>query len=863
MSKLTWTTLSGWKKYLGIYLLLLILSYLTVWAEKDGPIKMPEEDKGTVIQLQDSSDVSVTIRYENIYKGNKENPSVLLLLPGGPEGASVFDELVPHLSTRFRLIIPHLPGDGFTKKKLPSYSFRALSEYANQLLEKLHLTNTHVIGYGLGGASAIYLCHDHPQNVASLTLISSIGVQELALLGSYSLNHAIYGIQLGIVWFLHNAIPHFGLFDALDINVPYAKSYYQSDQRPLRAYLRHYRKPMLILHGRDDALAPVAVAREHRRIVPQSKLETFDADHDLVEIESDSVAYYLNNFIQNVEQGTAITSANASEKRIAESQKTFSTVDFSKLHGGPLYLLMFIIIMSTLISEDLTCVGSGLLVVRGIIGFWPATLACLIGIFMGDLGLYLVGRLMGRSAIRKAPFKWVISENDLKMSADWFEKRGPVIIFITRFIPGSRLPTYFTAGVIRAKFWKFAFYFLLAAMVWTPMLVGISRILGNQFIYYFSVYKEYAFWGFLAALVTIALVIKIVIPLFNYKGRKLLISRYRRLKHWEYWSPIILYFPVAVYIIYLGIKYQCFTLFTAANPSIPDSGFVGESKSNILHLFNSDGFVAKYDCISSSLEFREKLDKVRLFMKSNSLSFPIVLKPDVGQRGKGVKIIHNELQMRKYLANATKDTIVQEYIGGKEFGVFYYRHPNEQEGNIFSVTSKDLLSLTGDGQKTVEELILENDRTLNLAKFHLRENEERLYDVPEDGEEVPIVELGTHARGAYFEDGNKHISSELIHRMSEISNTAHEFYFGRFDLKVPEASELNKGQGVKIIEVNGVTSESTNIYDSKYSFWDAQKILMRQWRLAFEIGKRNHEQGAEVTPLTVFLKRIFQNLFNP
>jgi hypothetical protein len=479
---------------------------------------------------------------------------------------------------------------------------------------------------------------------------------------------------------------------------------------------------------------------------------------------------------------------------------------------------------------------------------------------MGDLGLYLAGRVMGRPALRRAPFKWFIKESDLKKSAKWFENRGPVIIFVTRFLPGSRLPTYFTAGVIRAGFLMFATFFLLAAIVWTPLLVGIAKILGTHLISYFAIYRDYAFWGFIGALLGITFIIKIIIPLFSFKGRRLLLSRYRQLVNWEYWSPIILYFPVFTYVIYLGIKYRCMTLFTAANPAIPDGGFVGESKTDILHLFKEEGHVARFSLIPGSMDDQLKIEQADRFIQKYELTFPVVLKPDVGQRGQGVKIIRDCDQMQKYLSNSTRDIIVQEYVYGREFGVFYYRHPRETEGEIFSITSKELLEITGDGESTIEQLILEDDRAVNLATYHLSENEERLLEVPEQGEKVVIVELGTHARGAFFKDGNRHITSELKKSMNSICNAVDGFYFGRFDIKVPSVKELEQGKSLKIIEINGVTSESTNIYDSKYTFWAAQKVLRKQWELAFEIGEKNRGFGAGTTPLFPFLKRTFNSL---
>ena len=854
--------LKGWKKYLLLYGALLVLSHLVMWMT-DFSVQQEFKANGevevqVVTENHTHSGQQVTIRYRDIYNGRDSNPQTILLLPGGPEGPEVFEQLQTELSSQYRLIIPYLPGYGNRDDSLPDYSFKSLSVYTNQFLDKLGLSNIHILGYGLGGASAIYLANDYPQKVQSLTLASSIGVQELELLGSYRLNHAVHGVQLGAVWLMHNAIPHFGLLDALDIDVSYAKSHYESDQRPLRSHLRDYQKPMLILHGADDPLVPLAAAKEHYRIVPQSKLKIYDADHDLLQTHSDSVGQAITAFLQDQDKGRSRTAATASQSRIQEAQKPFSNIDFSKFEGIPLLIIMVIIMFSTLISEDLTCIGAGLLAARGLIGFWPATIACLLGIYIGDIALYLAGRFLGRPAVKKIPFKWFISEKDLKKSARWFAAKGPAIIIATRFLPGSRLPTYFSAGVIRANFWMFSFYFLLAAIVWTPMLVGISKLLGNELLNYFSVYSDYALWVFLGAILFLVMFIKVVIPVFSYKGRRLLVSRYRRFTRWEYWSPFILYTPVTCYIIYLGIKYRCMTLFTAVNPAIPDSGFVGESKTAILDLFEDQDSIAKYKRLSSDLSHEQLIKRAEAFKELHNLSYPVVLKPDVGQRGVGVRVIHTKQQMENYFSDIDNDLIIQEYVDGKEYGVFYYSKPGKEQGDVFSITTKHLLSVEGDGQRTIQELILADDEAVSLAKYHLKQNQDRLYQVPDPGQQVPIVELGTHARGAVFGDGQELITEELAHKMHELCQQIDGFCFGRFDLKAPSKEDLKRGEALKIIEANGVTSESTNIYDSKFSFFDAQKILFQQWRLAFEIGHLNRKRDVEPAALFPFLKRVFQ-----
>ena len=115
-----------------------------------------------------------------------------------------------------------------------------------------------------------------------LVMLSAIGVQEQELTGDYATNHAIHGAQLAALWSLKNLFPHFGAFSTLPYTVEYARNFYDSDQRPLRAALARYRGPMLILHGTRDRNVPIGAAHEHHRLVPQSELTEFDEDHFMV-----------------------------------------------------------------------------------------------------------------------------------------------------------------------------------------------------------------------------------------------------------------------------------------------------------------------------------------------------------------------------------------------------------------------------------------------------------------------------------------------------------------------------------------------------------------------------------------------------
>jgi hypothetical protein len=197
------------------------------------------------------------------------------------------------------------------------------------------------------------------------------------------------------------------------------------------------------------------------------------------------------------------------------------------------------------------------------------------------------------------------------------------------------------------------------------------------------------------------------------------------------------------------------------------------------------------------------------------------------------------------LGHAEGATIIQEYVAGYEYGVFYYRYPGEKEGTLFSITDKRLLTLTGDGRSTLEQLILQDERAMCMAPFHFRRHQDRLFDVPRFGEKNALVEVSTHCRGALFLDGSSVRSPALTSVIDRISKRFEGFYFGRYDIRTPSLEDFRQGRNFKIVELNGVTSEATHIYQPGNSIWNAYRTLQRQWRIAFEIGAANRNRDVQ------------------
>ncbi len=512
-------------------------------------------------------------------------------------------------------------------------------------------------------------------------------------------------------------------------------------------------------------------------------------------------------------------------------------LDLNALDGVSLTAIFVIIVLTTFITEDGACLAAGALAGQGRIGFMFAVTACFVGIVIGDVGLYLIGRGFGNSIAKTSLFRRFVKKESLRNASEWLEKRGVAAIFISRFVAGLRLPTYLAAGFLRTSFPKFLFYFILAGLIWTPLLVGSAafaqRIISPRYL--------------IVTIIALYVILHLAINLATWKRRRLFLGKLKRIWNWEFWPLWIFYFPVVVYAFCLALKHRSLTVFTCANPAIEAGGFIGESKDEIYRGLSGSGdprpYLLKHLLISLDSNPADRFELFESWRIKHSLDFPFAIKPDAGERGKRVEIVLTPKRLRFRLEMAAVNLLVQEFAEGPEISVFYYRYPSHSSGRIFSITQKSFPTVTGDGKSSLEKLILRDKRAMCLAGRYFEQNHGRLEDVPEAGEEVSLVNIGTHSRGAIFTDGGEFMTEELEREIDKIVGQYDGFYFGRFDLRAPSYEDLRLGRNLKVVELNGVTSESTNIYDPRYSILDAYAILFRQWKIAFEIGAENASSG--------------------
>ncbi|MFZ2874089.1 MAG: hypothetical protein WAZ94_06360 [Phycisphaerales bacterium] len=338
-------------------------------------------------------------------------------------------------------------------------------------------------------------------------------------------------------------------------------------------------------------------------------------------------------------------------------------------------------------------------------------------------------------------------------------------------------------------------------------------------------------------------------------GRRSLRVGIARTLHHEWWPAWVFYLPLLPYALYLGLRHRGLTLFTCCNPGIENGGgWVGESKHAIMQALGDHPAVLPTILIRAGNP-DERLASLLRGMQSSPrpIDFPVILKPNAGQRGHAVKLARSPEEARGYLAVMTAPAACQPYHPGPaEFGVLWARTPGSpRAGRIYSINRKTFPVLLGDGSRTIEALIAAHPRFRVQAELFLTRLGDACLRVPAPGEPVRLSLSGNHAQGTLFSDGADLISPELERTINQLaSDFAGGLDLGRFDIRCPDEASFKRGEALAIIELNGVTSEPANLYDpARTTLW-AYGVLFGVWNRLYTLGAERRRAGAKPLSLT-------------
>ncbi len=497
------------------------------------------------------------------------------------------------------------------------------------------------------------------------------------------------------------------------------------------------------------------------------------------------------------------------------------------------------IMLSAWVSEDGAIVAAAALASAKVLDLSVAGLAAVFGLWISDFGVYAAVRL-AREKLPVRSGRW-LSER-LGVSETLIERRSHLGLALSRAVPGTRFPAYVSAGFFRMPVATFAGVTAASAVLWTAFVFAAVHLFPIQSK---NTAEALTWAGFAGVAVFLAM------TAWRLWGAAVIVTL-KKWRRWEFWPAWIFYPPVALMCVWLAIRFRGLSLPTTANPGQRNGGIVGESKMDILGdlmrtspEFTADAYLIAPGAVAQRLEDLESL------CTRQEISFPFVLKPDTAQRGAGFRKIHSWPEAGTYLSKVRSAVVLQRYVSApQEAGIFYYRFPDEEKGHVFSITRKEFPFVTGDGRRSLEELIRADDRAALIAGTYLKRFHEQSSQIVPAGEKVRLVEAGNHCQGCIFHDGRDLHTEAVRATFDQIAQKLPGFFVGRFDVRYEKDEDLRSGENFWIIELNGAASEATSIYDRRNSLLSAYATLYRQWKLIYAIGAENRKRGHR--PSSVF-----------
>jgi pimeloyl-ACP methyl ester carboxylesterase len=720
-------------------------------------------------------------------------PIVLLHgLPGDGAAFEAMQALFAGLDRR--AIAPDVPGMGFSDPTSPSMSSAACADAVLDGLARLGVERFHLLGWSNGGAVALHMADAAPERVASLTLLGSVGTERAEGSGSHLIEHAKYKLGRTVLGPGLELVPHFGALGHPERRTRWLRIFDDTDLRPMDGLMRGLATPTLILHGRHDFLTPAWGAEHHQAIMPGSTLVMVDSDHFMPFMEPGLAVEHVGTFLAQ-HDGAGVAPSRA-------------TLDLAPVpaRGGPAEIVRR--------AGLLTRGGPwwAIVPVLALLARWrPETATAFAGLLVGRVDLDLGVAWMGLAAGR-----WSRPDD---------------------LVEGPR-------GVVaRAR-----------AGAWSGVSLGLASLAGGL------IDRGAPAWGGWAIVPLTALVAAALWHMrraWTLAGRATIASAWTRLTNHEWWPTWAVYLPVLPMWLGRLARPGGVLAFTALNRAIPNGGgLVGESKSAILDALAGDEAVLAHESIEPGTDpgvrAQRALDAIRT--RPELGGFPIICKPDMGERGASVRLARSDKDVRRYFALVKDPVVVQRFDAGPaEYGVFWARVPGRPQGGlrgeIVAITGKHFAEVTGDGVRTLRELILRHRRFRVQARVFFERLRARLDEVPAVGQVVRLGTAGNHAQGCRFSDETDLATPELCARIERLfAHAGDGVDIGRLDVRCESASDLRRGE-FRVIELNGVLSEATNIYDPEWTCWRCWGLMRRVWERLYALADEAVAAGHRPMPV--------------
>lgn len=325
------------------------------------------------------------------------------------------------------------------------------------------------------------------------------------------------------------------------------------------------------------------------------------------------------------------------------------------------------------------------------------------------------------------------------------------------------------------------------------------------------------------------------------------------IKHFEFWPARVFEAPYYAWLLILCVRHRLPPAYLAKANYALDHGEIGMgSKYDTQMAFPQDRFPATV-LLAAGLSRAAQLALITEFALAHH--WPVVLKPDVGAVGKGVIRLDSPEMVEKHLPEINSNYLLQAYCKlPEEFGVFYVNV--DGQARITGINRKHFPTVLGDGRSTLGELARRHPRHTEHWPLFLQYL--NLDEVPDAGVSVRLSFVGSHTMGCMFTDDTALRTDELFDAIQTVCAPQPGFNFGRLDVRAQSVAAFQAGEFV-VIEVNGVASLPTHMFDPQNSLLRGYQIFLQHAGFLAQAASENRSQSMELMPLFDVWRRAVAN----
>lgn len=324
-------------------------------------------------------------------------------------------------------------------------------------------------------------------------------------------------------------------------------------------------------------------------------------------------------------------------------------------------------------------------------------------------------------------------------------------------------------------------------------------------------------------------------------------------KHHEFWSPRLFEIPYYVYLAWQCLRQRIGIRTLAKANYCLDHGEIGIGSKYATQLAFDQSYFLPTTLVKHQLSHQEKKRFIESFAQKHG--YPIILKSDVGCVGKGIRKVNNAEELTEAIPLLLGDYILQKFTPfNYECGIFYVRQHGQ--GRITGINRKHFPYVVGNGIDSIAVLARKHERFNHHWQSFLQYLDTDR--VPVKGESVRLSFIGSHTLGCKFTDDTHLLTPALEKTIFEFFDKQPGYNFGRVDVKAESEVALQRGEFV-IIEVNGVASLPTHMFDPGFTLFKAYAVFLQHAKYLTTIAKEHEGQSMQLLSYREVIQRVKTN----